>query len=121
MDERSAGLLARQLLDTLAHHPDLGGLTLRHMRFLMRVAEAEEAGETIRAHDVAQIMDLQPSTSSRIVSDLTGHSNRVSQPLVIAEIDPENRRHRLLKLTKTSRALRQKNKKLIQKLVGELN
>ncbi len=120
MDDGSTGLLARLLLDTLAQHPDLGGLTLRHMRFLMRVAEAEEKGHSIRAHDVAQDMDLQPSASSRIVSDLTGHSNRITQPLLIAEIDPENRRHRLLTLTKASRAMRQKNKKLIQKLVREL-
>ncbi len=109
--------LARLLLDQLSKSTELTDLTFKHMRYLMRVAEAEEQGKVARASDLAQEMGLQPSNASRIVADLSGHSKRLPKPLLRVEIDSSNRRHRLLGLTPAAKRLREKNKAAIAAII----
>lgn len=113
-------LLARRILDELSASAEIRDLTIKHMRFLMRVAEAEERGAKARAADLAAAMGLQPSNASRIVSDLSGHSKRLPEPLIRVEIDAENRRHRLLSLTTAAKRLRNRNKAALVAIVREI-
>ena len=113
-------LLARRILDELSASAEIRDLTIKHMRFLMRIAEAEERGEKARAADLAAEMGLQPSNASRVLSDLSGHSKRLPEPLIRVEIDDENRRHRLLFLTTPAKRLRSRNKRALATIVKEI-
>ena len=113
-------LLARRILDELSTSAEIRDLTIKHMRFLMRIAEAEERGEKVRAADLAAEMGVQPSNASRILSDLSGHSKRLPEPLVRVDIDDENRRHRLLSLTTAAKRLRNRNKKALAVIVRDI-